>query len=380
MTNQVLDASAYRRSLALRDLTDAALGGHAMQLLLQQGIDALSNDWRCPAIIYRAPPVVSVTENYDDLCYPPDGASRDARYTRYISKDLLLRTQTSAMVPRALRMIVSAQYEDVLVVCPGLTYRRDAIDRLHVGEPHQVDLWRIRRGRLAREDLVKMIETVAAAMLPGVPLRLDPAWHPYTLEGIEVHGHVGAAWVEVLECGLALPGILESAGLDVADYSGLAMGIGLDRMLMLRKGIDDIRALRSNDPRIARQMLDLERYRAVSAQPPIERDLSIAVDASMTAEELGDCVRSALAERSNCLEEITVLSETGYDALPSPARERLGMSLGQKNVLLRLVIRDLDRTLTSIEGNRLRDEVYEAVHEGRVKSWAARSGENPDLP
>jgi phenylalanyl-tRNA synthetase alpha chain len=152
------------------------------------------------------------------------------------------------------------------------------------------------------------------------------------------------------------------------------MGVGLDRMLMLRKAIDDIRILRSTDPRIARQMLDLEPYRAVSAQPSIVRDLSIAVDATETAEGLGDRVRMALGTRSKSVEEIVIISETCYLDLPTPARSRLGISSSQKNVLLRIVIRDLDHTLTSEEANRLRDDVYEAVHAGSVKAWASREG------
>jgi phenylalanyl-tRNA synthetase alpha chain len=76
------------------------------------------------------------------------------------------------------------------------------------------------------------------------------------------HGH----WVEVWECGLADPGVLAAAGL--AGHSGLALGMGLDRMLMLIKGIPDIRLLRSADPRIAHQMRDLARYQPVSSMPP----------------------------------------------------------------------------------------------------------------
>ena len=150
------------------------------------------------------------------------------------------------------------------------------------------------------------------------------------------------------------------------------MGIGLDRALMLRKGIDDIRALRSADPRIAAQMLNLERYRPVSALPPIQRDLSIAVDATMTAEELGDTVRSTLGERSGAVESIEVVAQTSYLELSLAARRRLGIAPGQKNVLLRIVLRDLERTLTSAEANELRDEIYAALHGGSVMSWAAK--------
>jgi phenylalanyl-tRNA synthetase alpha chain len=367
---QLLDPPAYGRLLALRDLTDAALGPHAMQLLVQHALDALRAAWNCPVLVHRAPPLVPSTDNYDDLGYPPDGAARAARHTRYLTPELLLRTQTSAMIPRALRMIAPARYEDVLLACPGLTYRRDSIDRLHVGEPHQLDLWRIARRPLTRDDLVAMIEAVAAAMLPGVPLRLEPAIHPYTLDGLEVHGNVQGRWVEILECGRAHPEVLAAAGL--GECSGLAMGIGLDRMLMLRKGIEDIRALRSNDPRIQAQMLDLAPYRPVSSQPPIYRDLSVAVAAEATAEELGDQVRSSLAAASGSIESVEMLSETSYLDLSLAARRRLGITPRQKNVLLRLVIRDLERTLTSAEANELRDAVYAVLHRGSVRMWASK--------
>lgn len=370
MSVHTLDASAYRRALAVRDLTDAALGPHAMQLLVRQTIDALRSAWVCPVIVYRAPPLVPVTDNYDDLHYPPGGAARDARYTRYLDDRTILRTQTSAMIPRALRMIAAAQYDDALIACPGLTWRRDAIDRLHVGEPQQLDLWRIARRPLGRDDLDRMIELVAAALLPDAPVRATPAEHPYTVGGLEVRACVEGRWVEILECGCALPDLLHEAGLEGA--SGLAMGVGLDRALMLRKGVDDIRLLRSSDPRIAEQMMDLTPYRRVSMQPPIQRDLSIAIDAQTTAEEMGDRVRAALGERSSAIESLDILSETSWLELSSAARRRLGMRSSQKNVLLRIVIRDLERTLRSEEANVLRDQIYEALHEGQVKAWASR--------
>jgi phenylalanyl-tRNA synthetase alpha chain len=370
MATQLLDSRTYARLLALRDLTDAALGAHAMQLLVHDALDALRAAWNCPVVVHRAPPLVPAADNYDDLGYPPDGAARDARYTRYLTPELLLRTQTSTMIPQALRMIAPARYADVLLACPGLTYRRDSIDRLHVGEPHQLYLWRIAQRPLTRDDLVAMIESVAAVMLPGVPLRLDPALHPYTLDGLEVHGNVQGRWVEILECGRAHPALLAAAGL--AECSGLAMGIGLDRMLMLRKGIEDIRALRSSDPRIQAQMLDLQPYRPVSSQPPIYRDLSVAVAEEASAEELGDQVRSSLAAASGSIESVEVLAETSYLELSLAARRRLGISPQQKNVLLRLVIRDLERTLTAAEANEVRDAVYAVLHRGSVKTWASK--------
>jgi phenylalanyl-tRNA synthetase alpha chain len=340
-----------------------------MQLLLDRILGSLAERWGCDIRRHRASPVVSVGDNYDRLRYPPDGAARDARYTRYVSRDTLLRTQTSAMIPPLLRALAERPDElalDTLLVCPGIVYRRDTIDRLHTGEPHQADLWRLTMARLGPDDLRDMVACVVGAALPKTAWRLIPAEHPYTLDGVQVDVETSSGWVEVGECGLAHPGILADAGLDPSTYSGLAMGLGLDRLLMLAKGIDDIRLLRSADPRVARQMLDLTPYRVVSNKPAIRRDLSLAVDESRTPEELGDRVRSALGDRVDQLEAVEVVSETPGAALSTLAAARLGLRAGQKNVLVRLVMRDLQRTLTHDEANEIRDLVYAALHEGTI--------------
>jgi len=150
------------------------------------------------------------------------------------------------------------------------------------------------------------------------------------------------------------------------------MGLGLDRLMMLRKQIPDIRLLRAADPRIAEQMRDLAPYRAVSAMPPVSRDLSIAADAGDTAEDLGDRVRAALGEQAAAVESVAVVSETPYDALPAAARARIGLQPGQHNLLVRVVLRDLERTLTAVEANELRDRIYGALHRGAAHQWAAR--------
>jgi phenylalanyl-tRNA synthetase alpha chain len=102
----------------------------------------------------------------------------------------------------------------------------------------------------------------------------------------------------------------------------------------------------------------------------MRRDLSIAVAAETTSEELGDRARQALGARCASVEAIEVLSETPYAELSAAARERLGIAAGQKNVLLRVVIRDLECTLTAVEANALRDAVYAALHAGGVHAWA----------
>jgi phenylalanyl-tRNA synthetase alpha chain len=370
MRHPVISAEALQRALSLRDLTDPGQGPHAMQLLVDAAVAALRDAWGCQVIEERADPVVTVADNYDRLLYPPGGASRDARYTRYVSADRLLRTQTSALVPPLLRRLAAAPPEDALLSCPGLVWRRDRIDRLHVGEPHQLDLWRIRRGEpLGSTELLHMIHAVVGALLPGRELKTLSTVHPYTAGGLEIHVDVDGELVEVGECGVAHPRILRDAGLSEA-WSGLALGLGLDRILMLRKGLDDLRLLRSTDPRVASQLLDLSPWRPVSDQPPIRRDLSLAVHERLLAEELGDRVREALGDRADDVEAVEVRSETTHAALPEAARGRLGLAPGQKNVLVRLTLRALTRTLTDAEANRLRDEVYAVLHEGSRHEWA----------
>lgn len=215
-----------------------------------------------------------------------------------------------------------------------------------------------------------MIRLVAQAIAPGAPYRTLSTTHPYTLHGREVEVCVRGRWVEVVECGLAHPEVLRGAGLDPAAWSGLAMGVGLDRAVMLRKQIDDIRLLRATDPRIAAQLLDLAPYRPVSAMPAVRRDLSIAAAPGTDAEVLGDLAREALG--AEAVEDLTVLAETPAEALPPQAVARIGVRPGQVNLLVRLVLRHPSKTLTDHEANALRDAVYARVHAGRVYQWCTR--------
>jgi phenylalanyl-tRNA synthetase alpha chain len=260
----------------------------------------------------------------------------------------------------------------VLLVCPGVVYRRDAIDWQHTGTPHQLDLWRVSRSStLTTRDLEDMIARLAAVLVPGYRYRSQRRVHPYTLEGRQVDVLSGDRWVEVWECGLAHPAVLERAGLQ--GWSGLALGMGLDRLLMLRKGITDIRLLRSSDPRVVAQMGDLGPYAAVSSMPPIRRDLSLAVGRDDEDEDLGGRVRDALGIDADAVEEVALISRTSFGDLPPAARARLGMTPDLRNVLVRVVLRHLERTLTDKEANALRDRIYAALHRGTSYQWATRS-------
>jgi phenylalanyl-tRNA synthetase alpha chain len=365
---QPLSVPALVDALSVRDLTDPAQGRHALQLIVDAAAGALARLWSIPACVERSRPVVTVEDNYDRLGYPADAVSRDVLYTRYVSETTMLRSHTSAGIPPALRRLAQQPEPpaQTLLVLPGGCHRRDAIDRWHTGTPHQLDLWLVRLGhpRPDHDDLHDMVTTLVEAVLPGRHWRWTATEHPYTAGGREVEAIQSGRPVEIAECGLIAPHVLAGAGLDPARWTGLALGMGLDRVLMLRKGVPDIRLLRSADPRIADQMLDLQPYRPVSDLPAARRDLSIAVEPEADTETLGDRVRDVLGPRSELVEEVAVLSRTPADELPETARERLGIQPGQVNVLLRVVLRPVDRTLTSAEVNDLRDQIYAGLHRG----------------
>lgn len=373
MNTTTLSLRALRQALNLRDLMDPDDGRHAMQILIDGIISALQKEWACEVKIHRSSPIINVEDNYNKLRYPPDGVARDARYTRYVTSGTLLRTMASAMVPDAMRSVADNLPEDIVLVCPGIVYRRDCIDRLHTGEPHQLDLWRVHKSQAMGVDhLHQMIRVIVETSLPGMEWRVEPRVHPYTLNGLQIDVKHKGEWIEIGECGLAHPEIIAENIPNIPGLSGLALGLGMDRLLMLRKNISDIRLLRSTDPRVTSQMEDLSLYREVSCMPPVTRDLSIVLHENADLEDIGDKVREALLSEANVVEGVEILSQTLYSELPPAAIQRLGISSGQKNVLLRIMLRALDRTLTSEECNAYRDTVYAALHKGSAWHWATK--------
>jgi phenylalanyl-tRNA synthetase alpha chain len=354
-------------ALTVRDLSDPATGRHCMQQLIDTVVVALTTRWGSVARTVRGTRIVSVADNYDALNYPHDGAVRGARHTRYVSAHTVLRSQMSATVPAALRALAPAPPGDVLLVCPGVVYRRDVIDRLHVGEPHQLDLWRIAAAPMTTGDLEEMIAVACASTVAGGEWRTRPTRHPYTVEGREIEVRAGDRWVELGECGIAHPDVLAAAGL--RGHHGLAMGLGLDRAVMLAKGIDDIRLLRDPDPRVAGQMLHLQPYRPVSAQPAVRRDLSLAANPGADDVTIAEAVRTALGPQADWVEQVTIRSRAAYRELPEPARERIGIRPGQENLLVAVTLRHPSRSLTKAEANALRDRIYAALHQGRPSAW-----------
>jgi hypothetical protein len=136
----LLSPAQLRAALDVRDLSDPAAGPHAIQVLTDRVITTLARTWPCEVRWCRGPRVVPVADNYDRLGYAPGAITREARYTRYVSASRMLRSHSSAMVPPALRRLARRPGgDDVLLACPGMVYRRDAIDWQHSGTPTPYD-------------------------------------------------------------------------------------------------------------------------------------------------------------------------------------------------------------------------------------------------
>lgn len=361
-----LSKEALKSYLAIPDLTQAG-EPHAVALLYQKIEDSVrAAHPMSETIVHRDNPIVLAADNYDALLVPKDNISRSSTYTHYVDQEHLLRTHTTAHAPALLKQLAARNdWQDVVILLPGLAYRRDVTDKKHLGVLHQLDIWRIsRKPTIVKEDLLETVRRIAEIAAPDWKLRIIDSPHPYTKQGVEVNAVLGDQDIEILECGLINDQILNDAGLDPAKHSGWAMGIGLDRLVMTLKDIPDIRYLRSTNPAIAVQMKDLEKYTEVSHQPAITRDMSYSIPAKHVEEDINEDIRQALGDKVNILESVEVLNETLYKDLPQIARERLGCKPDQKNVLVRITLRHLERSLTNQEANEIYDAVYSKINHG----------------
>lgn len=360
-----MSAEMIQKSLAIKDLSDPQNGIHAINIVVEKARAALEKAYApTPVEVYRTPPQVSLRDNFDQLLFPVDNAGRSSRYTRYIDENTVLRTHTSAAIPTWLRK-VGPGLEDKMVLTPGICYRRDVMDRTHCGEPHQMDVWRIRRGkpRLERGDLIDLVENLINGVIPGYKYRANEVVHPYTLNGLEIEILVKGEWMEILECGEAHPTVLRNAGIDPVEYSGLAMGMGLDRLAMIIKVIDDIRVVRSKDPRIAAQMLNLDPYIPVSNQPTTKRVLSYSASVDRSIEDVCEVLREVLGSNATCLEKVDV-QMIPYNELGEKAKKNLGIGPDQINIVATLIFRSVERSLPKEEVNAWMQAIYPRLNEG----------------
>ena len=365
--------------LAVKDLTLPTEDGQERNIIgkvYDQVITKLKENNFPDIKVIRGDANVLASDNFDSLLFSPGNPGRSATYTRYTDEDHVLRTHTSALIPVTFKNLNKEEIDNSTFVIPGLVYRRDVIDPRHLDVFHQIDVWTLQRndkyGKTNREDLLKLARTIFSAACPDAEMIVYEAVHPYTVDGIEVYAKVDGKEIEVFEAGLAHPQVLANCGIDPEIYSGLALGMGVERLIMARKNLPDIRLIRSTDPRVIKQMTNMEPFKNVSDQPAITRDMSYMVGKNDTEEDICEDIRNVFGDQSDMLEEVKILERTSYENLHPNARERLGASENQDNVLVRIILRHPDKTLTKQEAADLYEMAYPKLHKGTTKGYEVK--------
>ena len=199
--------------------------------------------------------------NFEALNIPKDHPSRDTQDTFYISDNVLLRTQTSPMQIRTMEK----KKPPIRIIAPGRVYRSDAVDATHSPLFHQVEGLVVDKG-ITMADLKGTLEVFVKRLYgDSTVVRFRPHHFPFTEPSAELdvqcfhcHGEgcslcKGEGWIEILGCGMVHPQVLLNCGIDPEEYSGFAFGLGVERMVMMRYGIDDLRLFYDNDVRFLKQ-------------------------------------------------------------------------------------------------------------------------------
>ena len=200
--------------------------------------------------------------NFELLNIPKDHPARDMQDTFYISENTLLRTHTSPIQAHEMELAAGAP---VRIICPGKTYRRDDDDATHSHQFAQVEGLVIDKG-INIGHLKATLELFAKKMFGEKrEIRLRPSYFPFTEPSVEVDITCancdgkgcsmckGTGYIEILGGGMVHPNVLKMNGYDPEQYSGFAFGIGIERVAILRYGIDDIRKFYQNDVRFLHQ-------------------------------------------------------------------------------------------------------------------------------
>ena len=199
--------------------------------------------------------------NFEALNIPKNHPARSEQDTFYINDNVVLRTQTSPVQIR----VMENQKPPIKMISPGRVFRSDAVDATHSPIFYQMEGLVIDKG-ITFADLKGTLELFAKKMFgDNVKTKFRPHHFPFTEPSAEmdatcfVCGGKGckvcknSGWIELLGCGMVHPQVLKNCGLDPEEYSGFAFGFGVDRMVMLNYGIDDIRLLYESDMRFLNQ-------------------------------------------------------------------------------------------------------------------------------
>lgn len=211
--------------------------------------------------VTEGPEVETVFYNFDALNAEPNHPSRDMTDTFYINKDIILRTQTSPVQARTLEK----EKPPIMILAPGRCFRCDTPDATHSPMFHQVEGMVVDEG-ITMGDLRGVLDKFAKDMFGSdVRTKFRPHHFPFTEPSAEMDVSCfkcggkgcrvckGSGWIEVLGCGMIHPNVLKVGGIDTEKYTGFAFGIGVERIAMLKYGIDDIRLMYENDMRFISQ-------------------------------------------------------------------------------------------------------------------------------
>lgn len=211
--------------------------------------------------VVEGPEVETDYYNFEALNLPKDHPARDTQDTFYITENILLRTQTSSMQIRTMEQ----RKPPLRIIAPGRVYRSDPVDATHSPIFHQIEGLVVDKG-ITMADLKGCLETIVKRIYgEDSVVRFRPHHFPFTEPSAEVdlqcfgcHGEgcrlcKGQGWIELLGCGVVHPKVLENCDIDPEVYSGFAFGIGLERLVMGRYGIDDMRLFYENDLRFLAQ-------------------------------------------------------------------------------------------------------------------------------
>lgn len=238
-----------------------ALPGHTH--LLQQIIDEMEDLFvGLGYTIAEGPEVETDLYNFEMLNLPKDHPARDMQDSFYITDETLLRTHTS---PVQARTMLQADGKPIRIICPGKVYRRDEDDATHSHQFMQIEGLVVDE-HISMADLKGTLEVFVKQLFGETrEIRLRPSFFPFTEPSVEVDISCfkcggkgcnvckGTGWIEILGGGMVHPRVLEMAGYDASKMSGFAFGIGVERMAMLKHGVDDIRHFYTNDLRFIEQ-------------------------------------------------------------------------------------------------------------------------------
>lgn len=204
----------------------------------------------------ESPELEEVRYNFGALNYPPDHPAMDDQDTFYVTDDLVLRTQTTALQGR----VFETMKPPLRVFTVGRNYRNEAVDRTHNHTFHQVDAFMIDEG-ISMAHLKGTLGAFARAMFgEEVKVRFRPDFFPFVEPGVDYAISTpklfNGRWVELGGAGLIHPNILESYGMDTKRWSGFAFGLGVERIPMMAYGVDDLRLFLENDLRFLEQFRD----------------------------------------------------------------------------------------------------------------------------